>query len=456
MSNTWFSKPQMRPTASSILTQGNEQKFPDVGTDISFILEDNTSFMSLLDNDKKWLDFINNKLKDDNLSETERAYFTRILRVFNMPNLIEMKDHPLNKLVENIANSPFYSSFDKIEIPQIVAEFETFDLFNFPENHVARRPSDSYFIDKSDDIRNSILLRPHTTVAWYHYLINQWWKEKLEQEWDVKVLCWWKVYRVDELDKTHHECFHQIDWFRIASKEKEIINQDTLKEVLSNTIKALFWDDIQYRFNEDSFPYTTHSLEIEVMYKWKWLEVTWAWVVHPTVLEKLWIDSEKYNWWAFWFWLERLAMALKNIPDIRIFWSKDPRITKQWKNLESYKEVSSFPPVYKDISMVVPKNRFMKDIEEEKKSWELELTKDTESDFFAITWVIRDVWWDLVEEVKITDIYENDKKFWESNKSLTLKMIFRSIERTLTNDEINVMYFEIRDRLQKNLWYELR
>ncbi|HBB04803.1 TPA: hypothetical protein DCZ39_08185 [Patescibacteria group bacterium] len=48
------------------------------------------------------------------------------------------------------------------------------------------------------------------------------------------------MYRVDELDKTHHECFHQIDGLRITSKEKEIINQDTLKEVLSNTIKALF------------------------------------------------------------------------------------------------------------------------------------------------------------------------------------------------------------------------
>ena len=192
------------------------------------------------------------------------------------------------------------------------------------------------------------------------------------------------------------------------------------------------------------------------MYKWKWLEVNGAWVVHPTVLEKLWIDPEKYNGWAFWFWIERLVMALKQIPDIRIFWSTDPRITKQWGSFDAYKEVSSFPPVYKDISMVVPKNKFVKDLEEEKKSWELELTRDTESDFFAITWVIRDVWWDLIEEVKIIDIYENDSKFWENNKSLSLKVVFRSIERTLTNDEINVMYFDIRDRIEKNLWYELR
>ncbi|EKE30261.1 MAG: hypothetical protein ACD_2C00016G0012 [uncultured bacterium (gcode 4)] len=431
-------------------------QFPSIGPNVESILENNKSFMNLLENDKKWLEYVSEKLKDESLSLTERAYFSRILRVYDMPNLTLVENHPIKMLIDSIIGSPFYESFDKVDTPQIVAEFETFDLFNFPVDHVARRPSDSYFISKSDNRAESILLRPHTSVMWYHYLVKWGWIEKLEKEWEVKALSWWKVYRVDELDKTHHECFHQIDWLRITSKEKEIINQDTLKEVLWNTIKALFWDDMEYRFNEDSFPYTTDSLEIEVMYKWKWLEVTWAWVVHPTVLEKLWLDPEKYNGWAFGFWIERLVMALKQIPDIRIFWSQDKRITKQWWSFDQYKEVSSFPPVYKDISMVVPKEKFVKDLEEEKKSWELELTKNTESDFFAITWVIRDVWGDLIEEVKITDIYENDKKFWETNKSLTLKIVFRSIERTLTNEEINVMYFEIRDRIEKNLGYELR
>lgn len=411
--------------------------------------------MCSYDNDKKRLDYVTLQANDTNLSLSQRAYFSRILRVYNMPNLINTKDNPLNILKENIITSPFYESFDIIEVPEIVSEFETFDLFNFPEDHVARRPSDSYFISKSKIKSESILLRPHTSVMWYHYLVKWGWIEKLEKSGEVKALSWGKVYRVDELDKSHHECFHQIDWLRITAKEKEIINQDTLREVLKSTINALFWE-IEYRFNEDHFPYTTDSLEAEVKYKWKWIEVNWAWVVHPDVLEKLWIDSTKYNGWAFWFGLERLVMVLKWIPDIRIFWSLDPRITKQWINLETYREVSSYPPVYKDISMVVPKSRFIKDIEEELKSWELELTRTTESDFFAITWVIRDVGGDLIEEVKIIDIYENDEKFWVDNKSLTLKIIFRSIERTLTNEEINIMYFEIRDKLQSNLGYELR
>ena len=61
----------------------------------------------------------------------------------------------------------------------------------------------------------------------------------------------------------------------------------------------------------NTFPYTQESLEVEVMYNWKWLEVLWAWIVHPSVMEKLGLDADKYNWWAFWFWIERLAMLLK-------------------------------------------------------------------------------------------------------------------------------------------------
>lgn len=408
-----------------------------------------------MQDDSKWIKYIDSKISDENLSEQDKAYYERILRVYRMEDLSKQEGHPVNMIINKIINSDFFKWFEHVEVPHIVWEWETFDLFNFPEVHVARRPSDSYFLHKSDDRKKSMLLRPHTSVMWYHYLLNQWWKEKLESEWEVKALSWWKVYRVDELDKTHHECFHQIDWLRITKKSKEIINQNTLKEVLWDTIKAIFWD-IEYRFNEDTFPYTTDSLEVEVMYKWKWLEVLWAWVVHPNVLDKLWLNSEEYNGWAFGFGIERLAMALKQVPDIRIFWSNDERIKKQWWNLNPYKEVSNYPPVYKDISFIVPKKSYIRDLEEEKKSWEFELTKDTESDLFSLSWIIRDVWGDLIEEVKIIDMYENDKKFWENNKSVTIKIVFRSIERTLTDDEINKIYFEIRSKIESNLWYELR
>lgn len=143
-------------------------------------------------------------------------------------------------IVESVVNAPFFEGFDNIVVPQIVSEWETFDLFNFPEAHVARRPSDSYFLQKSAEKRESVLLRPHTSVMWYYHLVQGEGMKKLMETGDVRALSYGKVYRVDELDKTHHECFHQIDGLRIAAKDKEVITQDTLKEVLSSVIHALF------------------------------------------------------------------------------------------------------------------------------------------------------------------------------------------------------------------------
>lgn len=439
--------------ANVLNSDNNESKKKDfdsnLDNEISKILS-NDVFI----NNSERINYINTKIKSGNLSSWEIAYYNRILRVLSMPDLSKKEWHPINLTINKILSSQFFNWFDYVKVPEIVSEFETFDLFNFSENHVARRPSDSYFINKSTNKKNSMLLRPHTSVMWYHYLLNWWGKEKLENNGEVKGLSRWKVYRVDNLDKTHHECFHQIDWLRITEKDKEIITQDTLKEVLWNTIKALFGENAKYRFNEDSFPYTTDSLEVEVEYEWKWLEVLGAWVVHPTVLEKLWLDPNKYNWRAFGFWLDRLVMALKKVPDIRIFWSEDPRITSQRWNLNPYKEVSVYPPVLKDISFITSKIKFVEDKKEMEKSWKMELIN--EADLFDIAGIARDISWWLIEEIKVIDIFENDKKFWNDKKSVCIRISFRSLERTLTNDEINIVYFNIRDKIEKELWYKLR
>ena len=427
-----------------------------ITTEISDVLAKEPKAMIIHWDDNKWIEKIKQKMNDSSasLSPREISYYNRILRVLSMPDLSKQPGHPINLAINRILSADFYKWFDRVDVPEFVSERETFDLFNFPEDHVARRPSDSYFVNKSDIKKESILLRPHTSVMWYYYLIEWKAKEILEKEWEIKALSFWKVYRVDELDKTHHECFHQIDGLRITKKEKEIINQDTLKEVLSNTIKALFWEDVKFRYNEDQFPYTTDSLEVEVEFEWKWLEVLWAWVVHPSVLEKLWLDPNTYNWWAFGFGIDRLVMALKKVPDIRILWSDDERITSQWWNLNPYKEVSNFPPVYKDISFITSKDKFVKNEKEMEKSWKIELIN--EADSFDLAGIARDVSWWLIEEVRVIDIFENDKKFGEDKKSVCVRISFRSLERTLTNEEINVAYFKIRNKLEKELNYKLR
>ncbi len=99
-----------------------------------------------------------------------------------MPDLSRREDHPIKIVIDKITGASFYDGFAHVQIPEVVAEWETFDLFNFPEVHVARRVSDSYFVNKSDDVKESILLRPHTSVMWYHYLIEGGGKEVLEKQ----------------------------------------------------------------------------------------------------------------------------------------------------------------------------------------------------------------------------------------------------------------------------------
>lgn len=95
-------------------------------------------------------------------------------------------------------------------------------------------------------------------------------------------------------------------------------------------------------------------------------------------------------------------MAIKQVPDIRLFWNNDERILKQWGNLDKpYKDISVMPPTYRDILFIVPKDKFVKDEHESEKSGDMELINEV--DLFSIAWIIRDIAWELIEEVKIID-----------------------------------------------------
>ncbi|MDD4530120.1 MAG: hypothetical protein PHO80_01040 [Candidatus Gracilibacteria bacterium] len=365
-----------------------------------------------------------NKLRMEDFIDSKR-----VIRFYNMPDLSRQKGNPLEMVVERIKTSDFYKDFDLIETPEVVPADITFDLFNFSVDHPARSRSDTYYVDETN------ILRTHTTIMWYYYIKEPGILEKLQKDGEVKVLSYGKVYRKDEIDRNHYPIFHQIDGLYLCKKDKKIVGKKELEEALLEMAWAIYGKNIEHRFNEDRFPYTDPSIEMEIKFRGEWLEMLGAGVVLPKVLENFGIDSSLYNGWAFGPGIERLAMVKMNIPDIRIFWSLDPRITYQWGDLDSeYTEISKYPEVTRDISFILPKNVSINGYYE----------------------IVRDYADDLIEEVKLLDQYENEEKFGKDRLSYTFRIIYRSYERTLLNDEINEIQSLIRKATEEKLGAELR
>ena len=347
----------------------------------------------------------------------------RIKRLLAMPDLSRKINSPLKFIIDAILALPIFKDFDILEFPEIVSVRDNFDLLNAPAEHPSRKETDTYYVDVNH------VLRTQTTVMWPFYLQRPEAIEQLKKEGEIGLLSYGKVFRKDEIDRSHFPVFHQIDGLYICKKEKKIIGIPELQEVLTAITKAIY-GDIEYKFLEDSFPFTNPSTQIEIKSKDVWLEVVGAGVVHTQVLKNLNIDPEIYNGWAFGFGLERLAMIKNGINDIRVFWSNDERIAGQFKDINSqYKEVSKFPMTYRDISFIINKDTSLNNYYE----------------------IVRDCAGDLVEEVKMTDKYENNQKFGPDKISYTFRITYRSPERTLTNEEVNLIQEKIIEKTKQEI-----
>lgn len=353
----------------------------------------------------------------------------RIKRLMNLPDLTKKENSPVKILVDQIIKLPRFADFDLLDIPRVVTVEENFDLLNTPKDHPSRRESDTYFLGEKD------MLRTQTTVMWSFYLRQPEILERLAKTGEVAALCTGIVFRKDEIDRNHFPAFHQVDGLYICKKDKRNISIDDLKEVEADIAKSIFGQDIEYKFLVDSFPFTDPSVEMDIKFNGDWMEVVGSGLVHSQVLKNFGLDPEVYNGWAFGFGIDRLAMVKMGITDIRVLWSDDSRITSQFKDINSkYKEVSKYPATSRDISFIIDKNINLNNYYE----------------------IVRDFAENLIEEVKLTDSYEDDKKFGKDRKSYTFRIVYRSPEKTLTNEEINKIQEKIRAKTKEELKAEIR
>ncbi len=360
-----------------------------------------------LDEQKKLLEGLEKR------SDTEA---TRMQRYVKMPDLSRTENSPLKQIVDLAIGTKSLNGFDIIEIPEVVPTDILFDLFNMGPEHPARSKSDTYYVDEKN------VLRTHDTVFWYYYLNHPEIKRRIENKETLGCICYGKVYRKDEIDSRHMNVFHQFGGLYIGHDQKEKITPEDLKAALSEIATTIF-GDINYRFYDHNFPYTDPSFEMEAEINDKWIEMLGSGMARKSVLENLGVKD--YHGWAFGFGLERLAIASMSLPDIRLLWSNDARVTKQLKLGQKYQEVSKFPSSTRDISFIVP-NTFVP------------------NDYFdLIREVVGD---DMIEEVALIDKYENSQKFGEGNVSYAYRIVYRSLEKTLTGEEIESMHKKLENK----------
>ncbi|MEK7076512.1 MAG: hypothetical protein AAB941_02535 [Patescibacteria group bacterium] len=359
------------------------------------------------------------------LESRHDAESERMKRFLAMPDLSRIPGSPLKEIVDRASNTSSLKGFDVVEIPEIVPTKILFDLFNMPEGHPARSPSDTYYIDKEN------VLRTHDTVFWYYYLNNPQVKKRIENKEVLGVICYGKVYRKDEIDRSHMNVFHQFGGLLIAPDDVKTITPDDLKNALTEIATSIF-GNVNFRFYDHTFPYTDPSFEMEAEIHGKWIEMLGSGMARKSVLANFGLTG--YHGWAFGFGLERLAMASMNLPDIRLLWSQDERVKRQLKLGNKFKEVSKYPPITRDISFVV-KNDFIP------------------NNYFDL---IRDLGGDLVEQVELLDKYENSEKFGKDKTSYAYRIVYRSNERTLTTDEIDPIQGKIYNQTAVQFNAELR
>jgi phenylalanyl-tRNA synthetase alpha chain len=338
----------------------------------------------------------------------------RIKRFLAMPDLSRTEGSPLKEIVDRASKVKALEGFDVIEIPEIVPTSILFDLFNMPPGHPARSKSDTYYVDEEN------VLRTHDTVFWYYYLNLPEIKERIANKETLGVICYGKVYRKDEIDKSHMNVFHQFGGLLIGPDDKVTITPDDLKSALAEVATSIF-GSVNYRFYDHNFPYTDPSFEMEAEIGGQWIEMLGSGMARKSVLSNF--GLEGYHGWAFGFGLERLAMASMSLPDIRLLWSDDERVKKQLKLGSTYKEVSKYPPAIRDISFVVD-------------------TSFIPNDYFDR---IRDIGGDTIEQVELLDKYENAQKFGEGKVSYTFRIIYRDLTKTLTSEEANAIHAKVEE-----------
>lgn len=236
--------------------------------------------------------------------------------------------HPISIVKNKIIDIFLRIGFNVSEGPEIEDDWHNFTALNLPEYHPARDMQDTFFIQTNPDV----LLRTHTSSVQVRYMEDN--------KPPIRTISPGRVYRNEAISSRSHCFFHQVEGLYV---DKSVSFAD-LKQTLQYFTTEMFGKS-KIRLRPSYFPFTEPSAEVDVYWGLEteadhritkgtgWLEIGGCGMVDPNVLKNCGVDPEEYSGFAFGVGVDRIAMLLHQIPDIRMFSENDVRFLEQFKSV---------------------------------------------------------------------------------------------------------------------------
>jgi phenylalanyl-tRNA synthetase alpha chain len=219
--------------------------------------------------------------------------------------------HPLNSTIDRVLDIFVGLGYTVAQGPEMETDYYNFEALNTPPDHPARDMQDTFYLPDGN------LLRTHTSSVQIHYMEAE--------EPPIRIISPGRCYRRDTVDATHSAVFHQVE---ILAIDQGLTFTD-LKGTIKVFLEEMF-GELPLRFRASYFPFTEPSAEVDLQWQGKWLEVMGCGMVDPNVLKAVGYDPEVYTGFAAGFGVERFAMVLHQIDDIRRLYSSDLRFLQQF------------------------------------------------------------------------------------------------------------------------------
>lgn len=227
------------------------------------------------------------------------------------------REHILQQTTNKIKRVLGGMGFQYLESPELELFQYNFDALNYPPDHPAMDDQDTFYID------DNYLLRTQCTAL----------QGRVYETTNPPLRCFTvgRTFRNEAVDRTHGHTFHQVDCFMIDEK----VSMAHLKGTLGIFARAMFGDEVKIRFRPDFFPFVEPGVDYAIstpkLFNGRWVELGGAGLIHPNILERYGIDTEKYSGFAFGLGVERIPMMAYGVDDLRQFLENDLRFLSQFE-----------------------------------------------------------------------------------------------------------------------------